>query len=71
MMVLWQEFDKDNHPGDLKYVIIDGEGKAKGEIQTIKNFALSECSPIVMSNQIVWYVNGNGNRFFYSIPLTD
>ncbi|RUT45348.1 hypothetical protein EJP82_15415 [Paenibacillus anaericanus] len=68
MMVLWQEFDKDNHPGDLKYVLIDGNGKAIGDIQT-KDFVLSECSPIISGNKIIWYTNSNGNRLFYSIPL--
>lgn len=69
MMVLWQEFDKESRPGDLKYVLIDGEGKATGSIQTIKHFALSECSPIVSGDKIVWYTNNNGSRLFYSIPL--
>lgn len=68
MMVLWQEFDKDNHPGDLKYVLIDGNGKAIGDIQT-KDFVLSECNPIISGNKIIWYTNSNGNRLFYSIPL--
>ncbi len=67
LMVLWQEFDKE--PGDLKYVLINGEGTATGGIQTIKNFALSECSPIISGNKIVWYTNNNGYRVFYSIPL--
>lgn len=71
MMVLWQEFDKENRPGDLKYVLIDGEGKATGSIQTIKHFALSECSPIVSGDKIVWYTNNNGSRLFYSIPLNE
>ncbi|GGH10249.1 hypothetical protein [Paenibacillus segetis] len=68
MMVLWQEFDKDDHPGDLKYVLIDGNGKAIGDIQT-KDFVLSECNPIISGDKIVWYTNSNGYRLFYSIPL--
>ncbi|HBS44625.1 MAG TPA: hypothetical protein DEA91_09545, partial [Paenibacillus sp.] len=67
MMVLWQEFDKE--PGDLKYVLINGEGTTTGGIQTIKNFALSESSPIVSGDKIVWYTNNKGSRLFYSIPL--
>ncbi|OMD57554.1 MULTISPECIES: hypothetical protein [Paenibacillus] len=69
MMVLWQEFDKENHPGDLKYVLIDGAGKATSDIQTIKHFALSECSPIISGDKIIWYTNNKGTRVFYSIPL--
>ncbi|WP_419885772.1 hypothetical protein [Paenibacillus sp. B-A-8] len=69
LMVLWQEFDMENHPGDLKYVLINGEGAATGSIQTIKNFTLSECSPMVSGDKIVWYANNKGSRVFYSIPL--
>ncbi|MNB95271.1 hypothetical protein D3C75_424390 [compost metagenome] len=69
MMVLWQEFDKENHPGDLKYVLIDGAGKATSDIQTVKHFALSECSPIISGDKIIWYTNNKGSRVFYSIPL--
>lgn len=69
MMVLWQEFDKEHHPGDLKYVLIDGEGKATDDVQTIKHFALSECSPIVSGDKIVWYTNSKDSRLFYTIPL--
>ncbi|MBT2292774.1 hypothetical protein J7E73_27310 [Paenibacillus albidus] len=69
LAVLWQEFDKENHPGKLKYVFVDGNGQAAGEIQTLEHFVLSECSPIVKGDQIVWYANHNGYRMFYSIPL--
>lgn len=69
MMVLWQEFDNDDQPGNLRYVIVDGEGKATGNINTIKHFALSESNPIMVGDKIVWYANSNGSRLFYSIPL--
>ncbi|GGF90582.1 hypothetical protein GCM10010912_39650 [Paenibacillus albidus] len=69
LAVLWQEFDKENHPGKLKYVFVDGNGQAAGEIQTLEHFVLSECSPIIKGDQIVWYANHNGYRMFYSIPL--
>jgi hypothetical protein len=69
MMVLWQEFDKENHPGDLKYVLIDGSGKAIGDIRTIKHFVLSESNPLISGNQLIWYTNSDGSRMFYTIPL--
>ncbi|MDN4066638.1 hypothetical protein QYF50_01920 [Paenibacillus vini] len=69
MMVLWQEFDTENRPGDVKYVLIDGNGKATGNVQTIKNFMLSECKPVVSGGNVVWYTNGNGSRMFYTIPV--
>lgn len=71
MMVLWQEFDREGNPGPLKYVFIDGEGKATGDIHTLEYFSLSECNPVVDGNKIVWYTNSNGYRMFYTIPLTD
>lgn len=69
MMVLWQEFDKEDHRGDLKYVFVDGAGKAAGAIQTIKHFVLSEGNPIVSGGKIVWYTDNKDSRLFYTIPL--
>lgn len=71
MMVLWQEFDKNHNPGDLKYVFINGNGNAIGEIHTIQHFSLSDCNPIISGDKVVWYTNNKGSRLFYSIPLVD
>lgn len=69
LMVMWQEYDNYNILGDLKYVLIDKDGNTTSEIKTIKNFKLSKGNPIVVNNKITWYVNENGIRIFYSIPL--
>lgn len=69
LMVMWQEYDTNNVRGDLKYVFIDKDGNATSKIQTINNFALSQCKPIIVKNKIVWYGNENGIRTFYTIPL--
>lgn len=69
MMVLWQEFDMEGNPGNLKYVQIDGEGNAVGEIHTREQFNLSECNPTVVGDQMVWYLNSKGSRWFYSLPI--
>lgn len=69
LMVMWQEYDNNNVRGDLKYVLIDGSGNATSKIQTIKDFRLSQCEPMVVNNKVIWYVNENGIRSFYSIPL--
>lgn len=69
MMVLWQEFDTENHPGDVKYVLVDENGKAIDNIQTIKDFMLSECDPVAIGGNVVWYTNGHGSRMFYTIPM--
>ena len=69
LMVMWQEFDNKNVRGDLKYVLVDKNGDTISEIQTINNFTLSQCKPIIVKDKIVWYVNDNRIRIFYSIPF--
>lgn len=69
LMVLWQEYSKDNKQMNLKYGLIDGEGNLLGEVKEIKDFVLSECKPIVFENNIVWYTNKQGERIIYKIIL--
>ncbi|MGX1829719.1 hypothetical protein ACWIE6_15825 [Paenibacillus taichungensis] len=69
MIVLWQEFDMNNHLQDVKYVEIDGQGNPLGEIQSLPHYVLSETDPIVVDNRIIWYTNVDGKRTFYTIPL--
>ncbi|UPK43756.1 hypothetical protein [Paenibacillus pabuli] len=69
MIVLWQEFDVNNHLQDAKYVEIDGQGNTLGEIQSLPHYVLSETDPIVTDNRIIWYTNVDGKRTFYTIPL--
>lgn len=69
LMILWQEYSKDNKQMNLKYGLIDGEGNLLGEVKEIKDFVLSECKPIVFENNIVWYTNKQGGRIIYKIIL--
>lgn len=69
LMVMWQEFNEENLPSDLKYVYINGTGQITGEIQTKQHFNLSQASPIVSGNKVIWYSNSNGSRIFYTIDL--
>ena len=69
LMILWQEFDTDHTRCFLKYLFIDQNGNNTSEINTIKNFVLSKCQPIIIGDRIVWYTNENGMRTFYTIPL--
>lgn len=75
LMVLWQEIletegsNMDYSIGDLRYLMLDGSGNATGEIQTLNDVVLSNCDPILLGNQVVWYVNQMGNRIFYTIPV--
>lgn len=67
--LMWQEFSKDNKRMNLKYVLIDENGKALGSIREAKDFVLSECKPIIIDNNIVWYTNEGGERILYKLPL--
>lgn len=69
LMALWQEFDLEGYPGDLKYVYLDKDGNLVGSVRTLAYFGLSECDPVVSGNQVLWYTDRNGYRVFYSIPL--
>ncbi|MNP84675.1 hypothetical protein D3C76_1840860 [compost metagenome] len=68
-MVLWQEFDRENSPLDVKYVEVDGKGNPVGAINRISQFVLSECDPILMDGKLVWFADKKGKRIFYTIPL--
>lgn len=81
-MVLWQEIlirkgsnessklaNSDYSLGAFKYLMIDGSGNAMGEIKTLSGGLLSNCDPILLGNQVVWYINQGGNRIFYTIPV--
>jgi len=69
LMVMWQEYNNYDKEGDLKYVVIDGQGNPADEIKTLKSCRLSKIKPIVVDNQVTWYVNKKGIRTFYTIPL--
>ena len=69
LMLMWQEYNKLNEEGDLNYVFIDGQGNPTSNIETIKHFKLSKSQPVVINNKVTWYVNKNGLRTFYRIPL--
>lgn len=75
LVVLWQEIirEKGNDTGfaygPLKYLVIDGSGKASGKIKGMDNFILSSCDPIVYGDRLVWYVNQGASRIFYTIEV--
>lgn len=73
-MVLWEEFQYDEHgmsqDKGVKYVEVDGEGQAVSDVKSLPNLKLSsDCQPIVFNNQVVWYVNRKTGRTFYQIAI--
>ncbi len=74
LAVLWQEKVKSGYgytyPDTpvLHYVFIDNAGNIVIPEQTT-TADLSDCKPVVVGNEILWYVNDYGNVTFYSIPV--
>ncbi len=70
-MVLWEEFNyepsKDN---GVKYVEVDGNGEVISSVQSLPDMRLSsDCQPIVINDEVVWYINKKAGRMFYKIPI--
>ena len=61
-LVLWTQ------NSNLKYVKVDGSGNIVGSIQstTLKD-ALSDCQPILVGKNVVWYTWKNNDVKFYEI----
>ena len=74
-VVLWQEFEyQDGYPNyksnGVKYVEIAGNGELISEIKTIEDIKLSsDCQPVYMGGDIVWYIDSLAGRMFYHIGI--
>ncbi len=61
-LVLWTQ------GSNLKYVKVDGSGNIVGSIQsTTLSGALSDCQPILVGNNVVWYTWKNDKIKFYEL----
>ena len=69
-LLTWTESrDGWTRPDDVqKYCFINGKGELESSVQTF-NGKLSDCSPIVVGNDAVWYVTHNSAPTFYSIRV--
>ncbi len=73
-VLMWAVYDADEvtvvngNPGTrtIQYVKLDGEGKPLGEVNTVEG-DLSDCHPLVLGNEIVWYVTDNSAPVFYCL----
>lgn len=63
-MILWCRENK------VYYVEIDGKGRKQGEIHSMDGH-LSDCSPVVSGNKLVWYTWEDANTVFYEISMED
>lgn len=70
LMVLWQEFNKDNYDTTgVKYVYVNAAGEPLSEPQLKKNAFLTTGEIAVTDNEVVWYTTKNNVRTFYSIAI--
>lgn len=74
LMVLWQEFsiinESNTQTGDLKYVLIDGNGKRSSDVQSLSGFKLGESDPQLIDNEVIWCTHEEGFRKLYTVPLS-
>lgn len=70
-MVLWEEIQKDGISigSEVKYAIVDGNGKIVQAIKTLPDGELSDCQPIYTNGEVVWIVDIDNTRILYSIPV--
>ena len=76
-MLMWEIYDadavdsvgKDSGTHTIQYVKIDGEGKAIGGVNTAEG-DLSDCQPLVLENEILWYVTSGSTPVFYELNTT-
>lgn len=62
-LVFWSKDDKVN------YVMIDGTGKAVSDIYEMDG-SLSDCTPIWVANEVMWYAYSGKNIDLYTISLS-
>lgn len=63
-ILLWPYNDK------VYYTEIDANGKQKGSIYSMEG-SLSDCKPVVIGKNLMWYVWKNETVNIYSIPVSD
>lgn len=67
--LLWEEFSEGNSHR-VFHVKIDENGKMLTNITEFSNAKLSsDCQPICIDNQIVWYINDGTERIFYKLDI--
>lgn len=70
-MVLWQRFsDADEESNTVCYAFVDGYGRQIGTSYTVTAQLSESCKPIVSDGRVVWYVNTETGRDFYSLDAT-
>ena len=73
-LVLWEEFEyTDNNKSvdnGVKYVQVNGNGEIISDIRLCTDLQLSsDCQPVLIDNNLTWYINGLDERKFYTLDL--
>lgn len=67
-MVLWQRFtDASSQSTTLCYAFMDSYGRQIGTTYTRSGNLSESCQPVLSGNNVVWYVNTQSGRTFYSL----
>lgn len=70
-MLLWEVCNTSNiyygkATGTVNYVFLDGTGAATSAVHSV-NAVLSDCAPVVVGNEIVWYAGNDTVPIFYRL----
>lgn len=65
-LLLWAQYENGFRNGKISYVFLDGAGNMKDSIYT-REGALSDCKPIVMGENVTWYVTDGEKLTFYQV----
>lgn len=67
-MVLWEQKNGYSDMGKVYYAMIDAAGNRVGDVKNVDG-CLSDCQPIVVGTNIVWYTTDASKLRFYTIPI--
>ena len=67
-MVLWQKFsDAEEESSTIEYAFVDGNGRQIGSTYSVTAQLSESCKPIFSDGRVIWYVNTDTGRDFYSL----
>lgn len=70
-IVLWQQYDKYQQAQAMQYVKVDGQGKPLSKVHTKDGAILTYMQPFYKDGQIIWYINEEHNKYFYTLDVSD
>ena len=67
LVVIWECRNGFGESGEVNFVYINGAGQMTSQVKKISG-CLSDCEPVLVGNQIVWYTTDGSSAVMYSIP---